>query len=459
MGELGELQRSTLPISVDLQDVSEDKAPKRHRRSRTPKVSPSGILFVITALAATWVVAQQPGLRWVIYASWMLPLVELLCLTAGQASFRWRFREAPTGKFTQAIIQITTTGREYARVTEIIDQIRSYNLKMDYQIWVVLEPGYPDEYPFADRVLVVPVDFSARSEKKARALEFSRQARQSIGLDRDDVKIIFNDDDVSLTQSYIETAFTADYDICEGIVTPRTAYAMRPLGHFLTSHADDIRTHACLVYCSVFQGLLGRPLHVHGEGLVVTGQAEGLVTWDWPIFASEDLVFGYHAARIGLRWGWFHEYAEVTSPWGLRDFLIQRQRWLWGDIHAIGHRKVMSLFHAAIVTGKYMSVAALVWSVAGLYLWLTGAIPATSTIFDYAKLSVLAWVTVLFACGWIGASSSVSPRGNDSRLMSGVLAVLMMPASVTLTLAATIIPLMQGNPRTFKVISKTRSTR
>ena len=72
---------------------------------------------------------------------------------------------------------------------------------------------------------------------------------------------------------------------------------------------------------------------------------------------------------------------------------------------------------------------------------------------------MLAWVTVLFACGWIGASSSVSPRGNDSRLMSGVLAVLMMPVSVTLTLAATIIPLMQGNPRTFKVISKTRSTR
>jgi len=34
----------------------------------------------------------------------------------------------------------------------------------------------------------------------------------------------------------------------------------------MVSHADDIRTHACLVYCSVFQGILGRPLHVPGKG-------------------------------------------------------------------------------------------------------------------------------------------------------------------------------------------------
>ena len=125
--------------------------------------------------------------------------------------------------------------------------------------------------------------------------------RESLGYDRSDVKIIFNDDDVSLTKGYIERAFAADYDICEGVVTPRTAYGLRPWGHFLTSHADDIRTHACLVYCSVFQGIFRRPLHVHGEGMVVTGRAEAVVTWDWPVIASEDLVFGHKAARAGCR--------------------------------------------------------------------------------------------------------------------------------------------------------------
>ena len=261
----------------------------------------------------------------------MMPLGELALLVTGQVWFRFRYREAVSGTFTQLIIQVTTTGHEHERVTEIIRQIRDYRLAMDCQIWVVTEPGSRTDYPLADLVVTVPPDFSVRSAKKARALEYSRQVRVWMGLDRGDVKILFNDDDVSLTKGYIERAFAADYDICGGIVTPRTCYAMRPFGHFRVSpDADDIRTHACLVYCSVFQGIFGRPVHVHGEGLTVTGETERLVTWDIPLIASEDLAFGQQAARLRkLRWGgWFHEYAEVTSPWSLRDFMIQRSRWL-----------------------------------------------------------------------------------------------------------------------------------
>ena len=446
--------------AVPSQAPRTDAATGQHRRGRRRKFSFLGILAVAGIAAVGWAVVQWPDARWLVYVAWMTPFVELAMLGAGQASFRWRFQVAPPGKFTQAIIQITTTGREHTRVSEIIDQIHGYRLRMNYEVWVVTEPGYLNDYPFADRVIVVPSEFSAKSEKKARALEYSRLIRQLHGLDRSDVKIIFNDDDVSLTQGYIERAFAADYDICEGVVTPRTEYALRPLGHFLTSHADDIRTHACLVYCSVFQGILRRPLHVHGEGLVVTGEAEARVTWDWPVFASEDLVFGYRAARVGLRWGWFHEYAEVTSPWSVRDFLIQRQRWLWGDIHAIRYRKVLPLASAVAITGKYVvGVMALVCSASGLYLRATGAISATSPIFGFAKLSILAWVAVFFACGWIGASSAISARNNDSRLLCAVLAVLMMPASLALTFAAIAVPLIQGNPRSFKVISKTREAR
>ena len=296
-----------------------------------------------------------------------------------------------------------------------------------------------------------------RSAKKARALEYSRLVRMRMGLERGDVKILFNDDDVGLTQGYIERAFTADYDICEGIVTPRTLYAVRPFGHFAVSHADDIRTHACLVYCSVFQGILGRPLHVHGEGLTVTGEAEGLITWDIPLVASEDLAFGQRARTEDLRWGWFHEYAEVTSPWSVRDFLVQRSRWLWGDIHAITHRDVMPLMAAVRVVAKYaVGVLALVCSVAGLYLRISGRIPATDMVLSYAKLSLLAWVGLFFACGWIAAGSATSARNDDSRLLAGVIAVLMMPVSVALTFAALVVPLLQGDPRTFRVIAKTR---
>jgi hypothetical protein len=72
----------------------------------------------------------------------------------------------------------------------------------------------------------------------------------------------------------------------------------------------------------------------------VTGAAEARATWDWPVVASEDLVFG-HQGRPDL--GLVPRYAEVTSPWSVRDFLVQRQRWLWRDIHAVRHRAVLPL--------------------------------------------------------------------------------------------------------------------
>jgi putative flippase GtrA len=433
------------------------KAAKHRQRRFSSKVPIiAATLFVVMAL---WVATAWPPMRYLVFAAWMMPLVELALLVTGQVWFRFGYREAPSGTFTQLIIQVTTAGHEHGRVSEIIRQVRDYRLEMDYQVWVVTEPGSRTDYPLADLVLTVPPDFSARSAKKARALEYSRRVRVSMGLDRADVKILFNDDDVSLTRGYIERAFAADYDICEGIVTPRTCYAVRPFGHFAISHADDIRTHACLVYCSVFQGILNRPVHVHGEGMTVTGKAERMVTWDIPLIASEDLAFGQRAARVkGLRWGWFHEYAEVTSPWSLRDFMIQRSRWLWGDIHAIGHRDVMPLSAALMVASKYIvGILGLTYSAAGLYLRATGRIPATSPILSYAKLSILSWVGVIFACGWIGASSETSARNNDSRLLAGVVAVLMMPITVALTFAAVIVPLAEGDPRTFRVIRKTRS--
>jgi Glycosyl transferase family group 2 len=412
------------------------------------------LVCAITA-GLLWVAIKWPPVKYLIYVAWMIPVAELFFLAAGYLWFRWFWRE-DASKFSQLIIQITTAGLEQERISEIIQQIRDYQLPMTHEVWVVTEP--PDSYPYkADTVLVVPENFPCKAEKKGRALEFSRLVRQGLGLSRPDVKIIFNDDDVSLTRGYILRAFAGDYDICEGVVSPRTEYAVRPFGHFAVSHADDIRTHACLVYCSVFQGILKRPLHVHGEGMTMTGEAESKITWNVPLVASEDLSFGQRAAGK-LRWGWFHEYAEVTSPWDFRDFIIQRSRWLWGDIHAITHRSVMPFPAAGRVTFKYAAGAAgLICSVAGLYLRATGRIPATAGILDYAKLSILAWVGVFFACGWIAASTP--GRSDDSRMLAGVLAVLMMPVSVALAFAGIIIPLIQGNPRTFRVIAKTRKER
>jgi hypothetical protein len=404
-------------------------------------------------------VIMLPQLRPLVYAAWLLPLAELVMLAAGQLHYRWGFRERDLRDVAQFIVQITTAGGEGARVAEIIRLIRSYRLPLNPQVWVVTEPGDPDAYPDADLAFIVPRSFTTTrgAQAKCRALEYSRQVRQAMGLGRPDVVIVYNDDDVTLTEGYLRRALTAGYDVCQGVVSPRHRYATRPLSHFLASHADDIRTHACLVYCSVFQGILGRPLHVHGEGLVVTGEAERITTWDFPVVASEDLVFGQRAAKQGLRWGWFREYAEVTSPWSLGEFIrVQRARWTWGDIHAIRHRTVMSSAAASRVSLKYLvSVAALACSVGGLWLRVSGGIPATAGVLNFGKLSLLAWAGLAFTCGWLGASGSTDCRDDDSRLLAGVTAVLLMPVSVLITLAALVVPLAEGNPRSFRRIRKT----
>ncbi len=118
---------------------------------------------------------------------------------------------------------------------------------------------------------------------------------------------------------------------------------------------------------------------------------------------------------------------------------------------------MLPLSGALLVSAKYVAgVVGLACSVAGLYLRATGRVPPTSPILNYAKLSVLCWTAVFFACGWIGASSAHAGCDGDSRLLSGVVAVIMLPVSAALTFAAMVISLAEGDPRTFRTIRKTR---
>jgi hypothetical protein len=111
------------------------------------------LIVTIAVLAGLAALTSFSPMRWIVYAAWMVPIMELAMLTCGQLAYRYRFREAAPGKFTKLIIQITTVGYEHARVSEIIADIRVCNIKADYQVWVVTEPGQPCDYPLADRVL------------------------------------------------------------------------------------------------------------------------------------------------------------------------------------------------------------------------------------------------------------------------------------------------------------------
>jgi Glycosyl transferase family group 2 len=376
--------------------------------------------------------------------AWFAPVAVALMIALG-ALVAHRTRTKQKRRRLQAtimIVQITTIGNEET-VNEIVRTIRSYGLDFIKRIWVVTEPWSKAKYVGIDERIVVPEGFDCRAKYKARALEYSRRLRAARGLDREDVKIVFVDDDSLPTKRYLQKAFEADADVTEGITAPRRGYGR------LLSHMDDLRTMNCLFACSIFQGM-GHPIHVHGEGLCVRGSTEAIVTWDFPIFASEDLVFGHTARLRGMTWGFIWEYIQITSPYTWRDFLIQRQRWLWGNIHAIRH--VLPLRTTWPVILKYaQGTFTFVVSTLGIFFALTGRLHAVKHLAPWLYGSLALWLVTFAFCGAINAGQSKGIRKLGNILAAPLLAWVTSAVAI----GVLVVALFRGDPGRFEVIEKT----
>jgi hypothetical protein len=347
---------------------------------------------------------------------------------------------------TEAIIQITTIGN-HATVNWIIEQIRSYQLPFPYQLWVVVEPWTGGEFVGMDELLVVPEDFETKASHKARAQEFSRYVRTNRGLNRHDVKITMVDDDTLPTRDYLIDVFNADYDVCEGITTPRLGY-----GRFF-SHMDDLRTLSCMVVCSTFQGH-GHPIWVHGEGLTMRGTAEETVTWDYPIIASEDLVFGHNAVALGLSWGFVWQYVQLTSPWNWGDFLKQRRRWLWGNIHAIQNGLIPPV-GAAMVAFRYtLGVVVFALSLLGIVLVPAGVVHVSNSLFWPLMASLGVWLGMFGVACWIGTGAKA--KGFGGRVLDTAIGMVLAIVTSAATCCVIVVAFCMGKPTTFEVIEKAK---
>ncbi len=378
-----------------------------------------------------------------ILIAWFTPILCAAMILAGALFARRTGKRTFLPLPTLLIIQITTVGNEET-VNEIIRRIRGYQLDFPHTIWVATEPWASADYRGADELIVVPKEFSCRASYKARALDYTRRVRADRRLNDFYVKVLFLDDDCVPTKSYIEKVFRADYDVCEGIPTPRTGY-----GRFL-SHMDDLRTINCLYMCSVFQGL-GHPIHVHGEGLCVRGTAESLVTWDYEMFASEDLVFGHMATYSGMSWGFVWDFVEITSPFTWRDFLTQRRRWLWGNIHAVRH--VLPLTSSLLLITLYaFGLFTFVASTVGIVLALTGALHFPAGVVPWVVTSMALWFSMFALSGVVNSGGGAS-RG-IRRVRDVAVAVLLAFVTSAVAIGVQVLALFQGNPHRFEVIQK-----
>jgi len=382
-----------------------------------------------------------------IYLCWLFPIVTLITTIAGYLRYLLTHRRyMGTSGATEAIIQVTTIGN-YETVNEIIRGVRSYDLPFPYQFWVVVEPGVAHHYVGADEVIVVPEEFSCLARYKARAQEYSRRVREARGLDRHDVKIIMLDDDSLPTRQYFIDVFGADYDICEGILAPRIGY-----GRFL-SHLDDLRTLSCITECGFWQGI-GHPIWVHGEGLTLRGSAEAMVTWNFPVTASEDLTVGQNAVERGLRFGFVYSVIQVTSPWTWSDFKKQRLRWIWGNLYALRTGTLPPLATALVSVRWVVGLVVQILGSVGIFLlpvvyWRTPS-PAQWLLW----IALGTFFGQFAVISWIGSNDQGATL--RLRLWNTLVGTLLAPVSSLMTTYVLIVSLFTGEPKSFEVIAKSK---
>ena len=402
--------------------------------------------------------------EWVLFAFFLTPIAECAMALIGSAHATFGYAQSP-GTYKNLIIQITTVGKEPQLVQHTIDKLRSYNLTMPYQIWVVIEPGMFVDYVGADDVIVVPADFVCRPVDKARALEFSRRIRQARGLNSAEVKLLLVDDDTLPSRRYVDLAFNGHYDICQGVTVASRWYAMGGWKHFILSHFDDIRTRNCLVYCSCTQGIAQFPLYVHGEGLCMTGLTEEIVTWDRPIVASDDLVFGTNAAHLGLSWGYFQAPIQLVSPWTFRESFNQRWRWTWGNLDAILDRDIMPAAAAWFKAVKYLlGFISVPMSTLGAVLLFTGVISAPPVAHSVFQVSLVCWFFSYGFAGWVNAGGEPNRELRPTplrfwtyRATQAFVAMLMTPITALVPIVVIVSSLMRGRPKRFVMITKSNS--
>jgi Glycosyl transferase family group 2 len=368
---------------------------------------------------------------------WLFPIFVLCSIIYGYLRNRFLCHLNPN-LTSKIIIQITTLDN-YDIVNRNVATIRSYDLRIPYDIWIVTESSLIDRYYGADKILTVSPEFMSKAKYKARALDYSCKVRESLGISSMNVKILFLDDDTIPSKKYIETCYEADYDVMQGILEPKLNYGT------LYSYVENMRTLACLSVCSIYQSH-GHPVWVHGEGICVRASTEHAVGWGFNLVSSEDLVFGHKCTEKKMRWGFIWRPIYITSPWTFRDFFKQRKRWLWGNAHAIVN--ILNWKSKVRLLWFYMTGISVLWiSTAGAILDLTGNL-------DFGPLERILFYFSLFI--WLGMYGYIGYLVGDGKLKHVLLSMALVWFASIMNTFPICVGLFFKRPVKFEVIEKER---
>ena len=392
-----------------------------------------------------------------ILAAWLTPFLYGATTVLGELARRRNFQRYSENRrdIEKIVFQIPTIGN-YETTNQTFETVRGYNLPIPVECWVIVEDWDKNVEKYkADRVVIVPSQFSCDALYKARALEYARRYRHSLVEDGKlpaKYLLLQGDDDSTPSREFVEECISIDADVIVGTITPRAKGLWNTL-------LDYERCVACTTACNLWTNL-GIPVWAHGEGLCLTAQVDQNIDYSFPtkprngrtarkivaskIISSEDLVYAHKAALAG-KYRLYNSSKPIfiTPPLSFSDAITQRRRWEWGHLRIV--RYGLLPFRNRLRVGFYESVGMFVYAGAtiGLLLRLLGVIAYPDS------LALLTYTTLIL---WFGV------RGYSVGRVKGVKhAIAAMAASyvtVTLNFLVHLIGLVKGDPKKFEVIAK-----
>jgi len=393
------------------------------------------------------------ALDYAIAAVWLLPLVYLCVLLVGKWSTvrrknnLIRRRGPDQKKVSKIIFQIPTVGNVLS-VNRAFETVKSYDLSVPVETWVVVEEGdmHKDQYN-CDRLVVVPNDFECEDLYKARALEYARRVRLGMfasGELDSNYLLLQGDDDAVPSLGFIEESMEVNADITIGSITPRVSGIWNTI-------IDYERCIACGIFCNFFTNM-GQPLWAHGEGTVMSSRVDQNVSYDVSGFvkptkakliSSEDTFYFHKAATLGYSIFNSEKQIFILPPLSLRDAVKQRRRWVWSQ-WVLLNQKMLPL-HGRITLGV-LSFAAL-WlyfiGMLGLPLLYVGVFQVTPLLLGLVICSLMLW---------LGMRAYII--GESMGWKQGIIGALLSYVTVALNASLYIIGLLKGDPHNFEVIRK-----
>lgn len=345
------------------------------------------------------------------------------------------------------IFQIPTIGN-VQMVNKIFETVRNYALPVKLETWVIIEESdkHKDEY-VADKVVVVPSSFECEDLYKSRALEYARRLRQKMVADGSlnlSYMLFQGDDDALPSKEFIEEGLTVDADIMIGTIAPKAE-------SLWTAIIDYERCVACGMFCNFFTNI-EEPIWAHGEGTCMNSRVDQSVSYDLSdispgakvkLISSEDLFYFHKASLKGFTTFNSEKRIFIMPPLTFNDAVIQRKRWLWGQIRILRFKLLPLRNRLRLGLFGFSGLWLYTLSTLGVPLRYLGLVTIPEVLLPFT------WATLFI---WFGIRAYTI--GKIMGWKHAIVGVLASYVTVTLNFILQVVGLVQGDPKKFEVIRK-----